>query len=87
MHIVFRHASEYGHLHRADFNYFRKLHKLSAKSTRATGVFPPAKSGRKIYWKIWIFKYPASREIYVGIPGNFFILARISVVLISIIPT
>ena len=35
-------------------------------------VFPPGNSGR---------------EIYVGIPENIFTLARISVVLISIIPT
>ena len=30
---------------------------------------------------------PVSREIYVGILGNFVAVARISVVLISIIPT
>ena len=61
--------------------------KTRAKALSLKVVFFPGKAGREIYRKFGIFEFPISREIYVGIPGNFFTLARISVVLISIIPT
>ena len=34
-------------------------------------VLPPENSGREISGKFGIFEFPVSREIYVGIPGNF----------------
>ena len=37
--------------------------------------------------KFGVFELPVSREIYMGIPAILFTLARISEVLISIIPT
>ena len=37
--------------------------------------------------KFGALTFPVSREICVEIPGNFFTLVRVSVVLIAIIPT
>ena len=48
---------------------------------------PIPKSEREISRKFEVLKFPVSQEIYVGIPGIFFTLIRVSVVLISIIPT
>ena len=51
-------------------------------------VFPSGKPGGEIFLgNLAFFEIPVSREIYVGILGKFFTLARISLVLISIIPT
>ena len=46
-------------------------------------MFPPEKSGREI-WGIEIFRFPGNLR---RDPGNFFFILRVSVVLISIIPT
>ena len=46
-------------------------------------MFPPRSRDKKL----GVLNFPVSREIYVGIPGIVFIFVRVSVVLISIIPT
>ena len=48
---------------------------------------PPKNRDMKFPREIGGFKLSVSQEIYVRIPGSFLTLARISVVLISIIPT
>ena len=52
-----------------------------------SNCFLPGNREGKFPGKFGVFELPVFREIYVGIPGNFFTLARISVVLISIILT
>ena len=37
-------------------------------------MFPTGRSGREISREIWGFE--VSREIYVGIPGNFFYISK-----------
>ena len=50
-------------------------------------MFPSGKSRGVFPGKFGVLKFPVFREIYVAIPGNFFILVRVSVVVMSIIPT
>ena len=50
-------------------------------------VFPLVSRNGKFPGKFGVLEFAVSREIYLGIPGIFLTFARISLVLIFIIPT
>ena len=58
-----------------------------ATTDNPRSCFLPGSRDGKFSGKFGVLKFPVSLEIYFGIPGNFFTLVRVSVVLISIIST